>query len=255
MHRLHQSIDDSSTTDEFVTRGIDPSFEAVVVREGHGVAHGPGDDGAEPDVIPEVGAVPAGPAVAADFGDVFDDDGDDDGEAAGVNDAADLRPLGDDLESDLQEILGIQGTAEELRDLFPILGVVRENQAMHRDDAVDPDGDDSDGDGLPEAAAGLAPAPVDEPPRETYDELAVRIGWRAGPGWTYSTVEGRLLGFVRFLPSGTSVKVVCRLHLCCSLFVNTDGDFDFACKRLLRWLHHGLGMADQTAHAQSKPMF
>jgi len=74
---------------------------------------------------------------------------------------------------------------------------------------------------------------------ETYEELAVRLGLRPAKGWAYADLDGRPLGYIRVLPSGQSVKAVCRLHDKCNFFLNLHGDFQRGCKRLIRWLAAG----------------
>eukprot|EP00974_Lingulodinium_polyedra_P132794 11223154-Lingulodinium_polyedra.AAC.1 len=189
--------------------------------------------------------------------------GDDDDECPGEEVSAGHLAALQEVRGNLQEMLGLEGSVEELDDLLPILGVCRENMELHVDEQLqqqqqqsDPRDDEREELAMqlevvedraepplppPEAAAAPAPeVPLAYDPAESLEEFGTRLGLKTGPGWTYTTAEGRVVGYFRFLPNGRSVKANCRLHEKCSNFKNTRGDCDLTCKQLLRWLHAGL---------------
>jgi hypothetical protein len=102
--------------------------------------------------------------------------------------------------------------------------------------------------GLSSSSSGSGGMPAPVPPAEPLAELLARLGLAEGAGWMYTDiVTNQHLGYLRALASGRSIKATCRLHRHCSFFVNTQGDFETACKRLVCWLHQGLAADCATA--------
>ena len=145
--------------------------------------------------------------------------------------------------AELHVLLGLEGVQEDLEGLAEIVDVCEENAELHSDVNEDKVEEDSS---LPPVAdphdpadAALVPEIYD--PSETYEAMLARLGLRPGPHWSFQDAEsGDDLGYIRFLPSGRSLKATCRKHApigACSFFVNIgEDDFRDTSKRLVAWL-------------------
>lgn len=159
------------------------------------------------------------------------------------------------LEDELRAMLEADGFGDGFDEILDIADAVQDAQEPLLGDAQQDE--DSDG-GAAEPPP--TPARVVEDPSETCDDMAERLGLALARGWVYLQRDtGRPCGYLRALPNGRSIKVVCRLHPpSCSHFLNLTEteDFGSTCKRLVRWLHGGLAEGcDAAAHIRMQANF
>jgi len=145
----------------------------------------------------------------------------------------------DDLGAELHDVLALEDSGLDVEDVAAVVDTLLENEEMHAAEEAHSDRGESS---VEDERRPVAPLEGLEIRNtfwdETYEEYALAIGLH--PAWGWSSLDGpngSVLGNIRILPTGTSMKATCRMHASCTLFTNlVQGDFNLTTKMLVAWL-------------------